>query len=75
MENAEKGDLPYIDDKGNVTSENTGNTVLTVNGERNFLAAPYPSVIEGKPAEVHDRRLQRGGGQGPVSIRTSLSRR
>lgn len=52
MENAEKGDLPYIDDKGNVTSENTGNTVLTVNGERNFLAAPYPSVIEGKPAEV-----------------------
>ncbi|WP_424809567.1 ABC transporter substrate-binding protein [Rhodococcus sp. 27YEA15] len=52
LENSEKRDLPYIDDKGNVTGRNTGNTVLTVNGERNFLAAPYPSVIEGKPAQV-----------------------
>lgn len=52
IENAAKGDLPYIDDKGNATSVDTGNTVLTVNGEQNFLSAPYPSVIEGQPAKV-----------------------
>ncbi|NGP04484.1 ABC transporter substrate-binding protein [Rhodococcus sp. 14C212] len=52
LENAEKGFLPSIDDNGNVTDENTGNTVLTVNGEQNFLPAPYPAVIAGTPARV-----------------------
>ncbi|WP_416063634.1 ABC transporter substrate-binding protein [Rhodococcus indonesiensis] len=52
IENAEKGFLPFVDENGNVTAENTGNTVLTVNGEQNFLPAPYPSVIPGRPAEV-----------------------
>ncbi|AKE89275.1 ABC transporter substrate-binding protein [Rhodococcus aetherivorans] len=52
LENAEKGFLPSIDDNGNVTAENTGNTVLTVNGEQNFLPAPYPAVIAGTPARV-----------------------
>ncbi|QSE89148.1 ABC transporter substrate-binding protein [Rhodococcus pseudokoreensis] len=52
IENAEKGDLPFIDDKGNPTSADTGNTVLTVDGQQNFLPAPYPSVIPGRPAEV-----------------------
>ncbi|KAF0964249.1 Trehalose-binding lipoprotein LpqY [Rhodococcus sp. T7] len=52
IENAEKGDLPFIDDKGNPTSVDTGNTVLTVDGQQNFLPAPYPSVIPGRPAEV-----------------------
>ncbi|MCQ4119821.1 ABC transporter substrate-binding protein [Rhodococcus sp. FXJ9.536] len=52
IENAAKGDLPFIDDKGNTTSVDTGNTVLTVDGQQNFLAAPYPSVIPGRPAEV-----------------------
>ncbi|MFW2237344.1 ABC transporter substrate-binding protein [Rhodococcus opacus] len=52
IENAEKGDLPFIDEKGNPTSVDTGNTVLTVDGQQNFLPAPYPSVIPGRPAEV-----------------------
>lgn len=52
IENSEKGFLPFVDENGNVTAENTGNTVLTVNGEQNFLPAPYPSVIPGRPAEV-----------------------
>jgi multiple sugar transport system substrate-binding protein len=52
IENAEKGDLPFVDDKGNTTSVDTGNTVLTVDGQQNFLAAPYPAVIPGRPAEV-----------------------
>lgn len=52
VENSEKGFLPFVDENGNVTAENTGNTVLTVNGEQNFLPAPYPSVVPGKPAEV-----------------------
>lgn len=52
IENAEKGDLPFIDEKGNVTPVNTGNTVLTVDGRQNFLPAPYPSVVPGRPAEV-----------------------
>ena len=51
-ENAEKGDLPFIDAKGNPTSRNTGNTVLTVNGQQNFLPAPFPAVEPGKPAKV-----------------------
>ncbi|MEE2034310.1 ABC transporter substrate-binding protein [Rhodococcus chondri] len=50
MENAD--DLPFIDDNGNVTATDTGNTVLTVDGEQNFLPAPYPSVIPGEPAQV-----------------------
>ncbi len=50
LENA--ADLPFIDENGNVTTENTGNTVLTVDGEQNFLPAPYPSVIPGEPAKV-----------------------
>ncbi|MFD3810810.1 ABC transporter substrate-binding protein [Rhodococcus sp. NPDC058639] len=50
LENA--ADLPFIDENGNVTAENTGNTVLTVDGEQNFLPAPYPSVIPGEPAKV-----------------------
>ncbi|UYP20077.1 ABC transporter substrate-binding protein [Rhodococcus sp. Z13] len=44
--------LPFIDENGNVTAQNTGNTVLTVDGEQNFLPAPYPSVIPGEPAKV-----------------------
>lgn len=50
LENA--ADLPFIDENGNVTVVDTGNTVLTVDGEQNFLPAPYPSVIPGEPAKV-----------------------
>lgn len=50
LENEEA--LPFIDENGNVTSQDTGNTVLTVEGEQNFLPAPYPSVIPGEPAQV-----------------------
>ncbi len=52
IENAEAGALPFVDDQGRVTSQNTGNTVLTVNGEQNFLPAPYPEVVPGQPAKV-----------------------
>ncbi|MBM7457659.1 ABC transporter substrate-binding protein [Rhodococcus coprophilus] len=50
LENA--ADLPFIDENGNVTAVDTGNTVLIVDGEQNFLPAPYPSVIPGEPAKV-----------------------
>lgn len=51
-ENAAKGDLPFIDAAGNPTKRNTGNTALTVDGEQNFLPAPYPSVVPGRPAKA-----------------------
>ncbi|NUS44956.1 MAG: extracellular solute-binding protein, partial [Mycobacteriaceae bacterium] len=49
---AKSGALPDIDAAGNPTGRRTGNTVLTVNGEQNFLAAPYPSMEPGQPAKV-----------------------
>ncbi|WP_374101067.1 ABC transporter substrate-binding protein [Antrihabitans sp. YC2-6] len=52
IENAEKGGVAFIDAQGKPTSQDTGNTVLTVDGERNFLAAPYPSINPGDPAKV-----------------------
>lgn len=52
VENAEKGDVPFIDAQGKVTSRDTGNTVLDVGGERNFVAAPLPRVNPDEPAKV-----------------------
>ena len=52
IENEAKGGVAFIDENGRPTGQNTGNTVLTVNGERNFLAAPYPSIEPGQPAKV-----------------------
>jgi multiple sugar transport system substrate-binding protein len=49
---AASGGVAHIDDQGRPTSRDTGNTVLTVDGQRNFLSAPFPRMIAGTPATV-----------------------
>jgi multiple sugar transport system substrate-binding protein len=49
---AAAGGVASIDSSGNPTSARTGNTVLSVNGQQNFLPAPFPAVVAGHPAKV-----------------------